>query len=95
MKKPTKSKPHRQLRSPRSSRQRRPSPAAKFLDLRQQIQGRLLEAIPVAATAHQLVEDEVGLLVGEPWSREGDSLPCGATATPGRPCCSMESHTYT
>jgi len=27
----------------------------------------------VSATAHQLVEDEVVSLVGEPWSRKGDS----------------------
>ncbi len=29
--------------------------------------------VAVAATADQLVEDEVTSLVGEPWSRKGDS----------------------
>ena len=75
MKKPTKSKPRRQPRSPRSSRKRRSSPVPQVLDLRRQIREGLLEEIrgAVAATAHQLVEDEVVSLVGEPWSRKGDS----------------------
>ena len=75
MKKPTKSKPRRQPRSPRSSRKRRSGPVPQVLDLRRQIREGLLEEIrgAVAATAHQLVEDEVVSLVGEPWSRKGDS----------------------
>lgn len=75
MKKPTKSKPRRQPRSPRSKRKRRTTAVTQVLDLRQRIRDALLHEIrgAVAATAHQLVEDEVVSLVGEPWSRKGDS----------------------
>ncbi len=46
-----------------------------MLDLREQIREGLMTEIrvAVAATADQLVEDEVTSLVGEPWSRKGDS----------------------
>jgi transposase-like protein len=45
------------------------------LDLREQIREGLMTEVraAVATTAHQLVEDEVTALVGEPWSRKGDS----------------------
>lgn len=75
MKKSTKRKSRRQPRSPRSKRKRSPSPTTQVVDLRKQIREGLLEEIrgAVSATAHQLVEDEVVSLVGEPWSRKGDS----------------------
>ena len=43
--------------------------------LRRQIREGLLDHVrcAVSATAHQLVEDEVVSLVGEPWSRKGES----------------------
>ena len=61
MKKPTKSKPRRQPRSPRVKRTPNTAPVTQVLDLRRQIREGLLEAIrgAVSATAHQLVEDEV------------------------------------
>ncbi len=75
MKKSTKSKGRRQSRSPRSSRKLNQGTAGRVLDLREQIRERLISEIrvAVAATADQLVEDEVTSLVGEPWSRKGDS----------------------
>ena len=75
MKKPTKSKPRRQPRSPRVKRRSRTAPVAQVLDIGQQIRESLLEEIrgAVAAAAHQLVEDEVVALVGERWSGKGDS----------------------
>lgn len=47
----------------------------QVIDLREQVREGLLQEIrsAVAATAHQLVEDEVLELVGEPWSRKGES----------------------
>ncbi|MFQ5507551.1 MAG: IS256 family transposase [Planctomycetota bacterium] len=50
-------------------------PRLAVRNFRQQLRELLLEQIrgSVAATAHQLVEDEVQKLVGEPWSRKGDS----------------------
>ena len=46
-----------------------------MVDIGELIRGRLVEEIrgTIAALAHQLVEDEVQSLVGEPWSRKGDS----------------------
>ena len=75
MKKNTKSKRRRQPRSPRSARKARCSMGGRVLGLREQIREGLLSEIrgAVAATAHQLVEDEVTSLVGEPWSRKGGS----------------------
>ena len=75
MKKRTKSKQRRQPRSPRSTRRRRQSPVDQVFDLRCQIRDGVLEAIrgAISATARQLVEDEVVALVGEPWSKRGDS----------------------
>lgn len=75
MKKRTKSKPSRQPRRPRSKRKPELGSHHPILDLRQQIRDGLLGEIQraVAATAHQLVEDEVTALVGEPWSRKGES----------------------
>jgi transposase-like protein len=75
MKKPTKSKRSRQPRSPRTSRRQRTSAACSVLDLRREIREGLIAEIrsAVTKTAQQLVEDEVLELVGEPWSRKGDS----------------------
>lgn len=75
MKKRTKSKPSRQPRRRRSTRKREEKREQPVLDLRQEIRDGLLGEIQraVAATAAQLVEDEVTELVGEPWSRKGDS----------------------
>ena len=75
MKKPTKSKLRRQPRNPRMKRRSRTVPVAQVLDIGQQVRESLLEEIrgAVAAAAHQLVEDEVVALVGEPWSRKGTS----------------------
>lgn len=75
MKKSTRSKKPRQPRSPRSSRRGQRPVAGQVLNLREQIRDGLLAAIrgAVAATALQLVENEVVELVGEPWSRKGDS----------------------
>lgn len=75
MKKPTKSKRSRQPRSPRTSRKQRTSAAGSVLDLRREIREGLVAEIrsAVTKTAQQLVEDEVLELVGEPWSRKGDS----------------------
>ena len=75
MKKPTKSKRRRQPRSPRVCRPRPSSPSSRVLDLRDAIREGLLGEIrqAIAATAEQLVSDEVTSLVGEPWSRKGSS----------------------
>jgi hypothetical protein len=73
--KPTKSKPKRHPRRPRVHRQRRAGTQDPVLDLRRQVREGLIDAShqAVAATARQLIEDEVVSLVGEPWSRKGDS----------------------
>lgn len=75
MKKNTQSKRPRHPRSPRSSRRRQKAVAREVINLREHIRDGLLAEIrgAVAATALQLVEDEVIELVGEPWSRKGDS----------------------
>jgi len=75
VKKPTRSKPPRQPRSPRASRERSTDPAGRVLDLRREIREGLISEIrsAVSKTAHQLVENEILELVGEPWSRKGDS----------------------
>jgi len=75
LKKSTQSKSSRQPRSPRSSRRGQKRVTGRVFDLREHIREGLLEEIrgAVAATALQLVEDEVTELVGEPWSRKGDS----------------------
>ena len=75
MKKPTKSKCSRQPRSPRASRKRTMTAADGIIELRREIREGLVSEIrsAVTKTAHQLVEDEVLELVGEPWSRKGDS----------------------
>ncbi len=75
MKKRTKSQRPRQPRSPRASRKRSPSPTDGIIELRREIREGLICEIRTAVTktAHQLVEDEVLALVGEPWSRKGDS----------------------
>jgi hypothetical protein len=74
VKKPTKFRARRQLRSRRCSRKGRSSLQEVF-SLRGQLREALVAEIrgAVAATARQLVEDEVLSLVGEPWSRKGDS----------------------
>ena len=75
MKKRTKSKSRRQPRTPRVSRKRTSNAADGIIELRREIREGLVSEIrsTVAKTAHQLVEDEVLDLVGEPWSRKGDS----------------------
>ena len=75
MKKSTQSKRRRQPRSPRSSRGKKQPVAGQVFDLREHIRDGILTEIrgAIAATATQLVEDEVSELVGEPWSRKGDS----------------------
>ncbi len=75
MKKRTKSQRPRQPRSPRMSRKRASSPGDGIIELRREIREGLIGEIrnAVTKTAHQLVEDEVLALVGEPWSRKGDS----------------------
>ena len=75
MKKRTKSQLPRQPRRPRMSLKRSPSPADGIIELRREIREGLVSEIRSAMTktAHQLVEDEVLGLVGEPWSRKGDS----------------------
>ena len=75
MKKRTKSQRPRQPRRPRMSRKQPPSPADGIIELRREIREELVSEIRVAMTktAHQLVDDEVLALVGEPWSRKGDS----------------------
>lgn len=67
-------------RQPRRRRSRKKestteSPRLAVRNFREQLRESLLEQIrgSVAATARQLVEDEVQALVGEPWSRKGDS----------------------
>ena len=75
MKKSTKSERPRQPRSPRSSRKKRQGAEGQLLDLRKEIRETLMVEIrgTVSAVADQLVEDEVTKLVGEPWSRKGES----------------------
>jgi len=75
MKKSTHSKKPRQPRSPRSSRRGQQAVARQVFDLREHIRSGLLAEIrgAVAATALELVENEVTELVGEPWSRKGDN----------------------
>ena len=75
MKKSTQSKKRRQPRSPRSSRRKPQAVSRQVFDLREHIREGFLAEIrgAVAATARQLVEDEVNELVGEPWSRKGAS----------------------
>ena len=75
MKKRTKSQRPRLARTPRSKRKRAPGRRDQVVDIGELIRGRLVEEIrgAIAALAHQLVEDEVRSLVGEPWSRKGDS----------------------
>lgn len=75
MKKSTKSKRRRQPRSPRSSRKPKQGIDGRVVDLREQIRSALMVEIrsAVAKTAGQIVEDEATALVGEPWSRKGES----------------------
>lgn len=74
MKKRTQSKKPRQPRSPRSSRRGQQAAGRQVFDLRDHIRDGLLAEIrgAIAATAQQLVVNEVTELVGEPWSRKGD-----------------------
>ena len=74
-----KSKRSRSQGQPRRGRSRRKKcsterPRLAVRTFREQLRESLLEQIrgSVAATARQLVEDEVQALVGEPWSRKGD-----------------------
>ena len=67
-------------RQPRRRRSRKKestteSPRLAVRNFREQLRESLLDQIrgSVAATARQLVEDEVQALVGEPWSRKGAS----------------------
>lgn len=75
MKKRTKCRKPRQPRTPRVSRKRSRGAADGILELRREIREGLMCEIrsAVVRTAHQLVEDEVLELVGEPWSRKGES----------------------
>ncbi len=75
MKNSTKSKKPRQPRSPRASRKQRPRAAGSVIDLRREIREALIAKIrtSVSETVDQLVADEVHDLVGDPWSRKGDS----------------------
>ncbi len=78
MKKRTKSQRPRQprkRRQPRMSRKRPSGPTDGIIELRREIREGLIGEIrsAVTNTAHQLVEDEVLALVGDPWSRKGDS----------------------
>lgn len=74
MKKNTKFRRSRQPRTRRTSKRGR-SPLGEILSLREQLRDTLIGEIrsAVAATARALVEDEVLELVGEPWSRKGES----------------------
>ncbi len=93
MKKNTKFRRPRQPRSRRSSKGGR-SPLGEIVSLREQLRETLIGEIRsvVAATARALVEDEVLELVGEPWSRKGESplRRNGATTSTiyldGEPC---------
>jgi transposase-like protein len=72
--------------------------AGQITSLREQVRDQVRESLMVeirncvASTAQQLVEDEVHALVGEPWSRKGDSplRRNGRTTSPiyldGQPC---------
>lgn len=75
MKKPTKKKRPRQPRSPRVSRKKTRSPQERLPTFQDMLRETLLHEIQsaVSRTALQLVQDEVTELVGEPWSRKGDS----------------------
>ena len=75
MKKSTKSKPRRESRKKRSKRPATPSPRDAVTPFNVQLRELLVEELrgAVARTAEQLVEDEVRELVGEPWSRKGES----------------------
>lgn len=72
-----KKKKSRRFRQPRgrSSSKGAGSPLGEILSLRDQLPETLIGEIrsAVAATARALVEDEVLELVGEPWSRKGES----------------------
>jgi putative transposase len=75
MSKRTTSKSTRQPRTPRSSRKVSNGIEGRVLafrnDIRTVFEAEIRSAI--SAMAHQLVEDEVASLVGEPWSRKGES----------------------
>ena len=75
MKKSTKSKKSRQPRSPRASPRQQPRAVGSVIDLRREVRELLVAEIraSVAETVNQLVADEVHDLVGDPWSRKGDS----------------------
>jgi transposase-like protein len=93
VKKNTKFRRPRQPRARRSSKGGR-SPLGEIVSLREQLRETLIGEIrsAVAATARALVEDEVLELVGEPWSRKGESpLRRNGTTTStihldGEPC---------
>ncbi len=93
MKKNTKFRRPRQPRGRRSSKGGC-SPLGEIVSLREQLRETLIGEIrsAVAATARALVEDEVLELVGEPWSRKGESplRRNGATTSTiyldGEPC---------
>jgi transposase-like protein len=93
VKKNTKFRRARQPRARRSSKGGR-SPLGEIVSLREQLRETLIGEIrsAVAATARALVEDEVLELVGEPWSRKGESplRRNGATTSTvyldGEPC---------
>lgn len=93
MKKNTKFGRPRQPRARRSSKGGR-SPLGEIVSLREQLRETLIGELrsAVAATARALVEGEVRELVGEPWSRKGESplRRNGATTSTiyldGEPC---------
>lgn len=93
MKKNTKFRRSRQPRGRRRSKGGR-SPLGEIVSLREQLRETLIGEIrsAVAASARALVEDEVRELVGEPWSRKGESPQRrnGATTSTiyldGEPC---------
>ena len=74
MKKNTKFHRSRQPRTRRSSKGG-PSPMGEILSLRDQLREVLFAQIrtAVAATAQTLIQDEVRSMVGDPWSRKGES----------------------
>ncbi len=76
-KKSKRSASNRQRRRGRSSKKASKAEGARLAvqTFREQLRELLLGEIrgSVAAMARQLVEDEVHELVGEPWSRKGDS----------------------
>ncbi len=75
MKKSTKSSDRCQPRQKRSQRWTKRGVSREHPSIREQIRASLMREIQdcVAATARQLVEDEVHRLVGAPWSRKGES----------------------